>query len=129
MAKEKKQPTPEFDPGVNAKPADDLSFTAIRESWQKWDFVNTDVFIGKFTGETQTLESAGVPDDSGNAGDIVLMGFQEYSTGVKYGIIRSGILEKIDFVKGKVYKIVFEGQKKSQKTGRKINIFNVYVAG
>lgn len=106
----------------------ELVFKPIKETWEKWDFSANDTFIGEFTGESQTLEKAGVPDETGKAGDIQLLGFVEYYTGEKYGIINSGVLEKIEFTKGRVYKIVFTGQKKSQKTGRKVNIFNVYEA-
>ncbi len=98
----------------------------VKENWDKWDFVSKDTFTGMFLDETQTLEGAGVKDKDGQHGDIVLLGFEEINSGDKYGIINSGVLSTVTFVKGHIYEIVYKGKGSSKKTGHKVNLFDIY---
>ena len=111
---------------VTEKKARKYDREVIKENWEKWDFISNASFVGKFLDETQTLTGAGIKDKDGVHGDIILLGFLEPISDEKYGIIKSGVLGTVDFVKNGLYEITYKGVGKSKKTGHKVNLFDVY---
>lgn len=107
---------------------DEVEFEPVKITLEQWDFDADKEFSGVFTGNRQVLQGAGVKDENGKPGDIELLHFVENVSGENYGLINSGVLQTITFEPGRLYRIISRGQGSSKKTGRNINLFDVYVA-